>query len=183
MGRTGDYWRAGSSEGPGNLLGTASRSGVITRGEIARKMKKGTMRGTAYAGNAVSCAAAVEVANWFKEDGVLENVRAWEKELFAALEKLKADAEVGKWIDVRGKGLMVGVEFTQGMGATAAGATGEKAPKDLAKRVAQRCVDKGMLILTTSMFEVIWFIPPLNVSKVDLKKEEAVREVVKEGDR
>ncbi|KAF6756861.1 aminotransferase [Ephemerocybe angulata] len=188
MGRTGDYWAIKESGVKPDILLTAKGlgngfpiSGVITRGEIAGKMKKGTMGGT-YAGNAVSCAAAVEVVKRFKEDGVLENVRAREKELFAALEKLKADAEVGKWIeDVRGRGLMVGVEFTQ-----ATGVAGEKVPKDLAKRVAQRCVDKGMLILTTSVFEVIRFIPPLNVSKEDLKKgctifEEAVREVVKEG--
>jgi 4-aminobutyrate aminotransferase len=41
-------------------------------------------------------------------------------------------------------------------------------------------------LLTTSMYEVVRFIPPLNISKQDLAKGcaifgEAVREVVKEG--
>ena len=59
-------------------------------------------------------------------------------------------------------------------------------PENLASRVTKRCVEKGMLLLTTSMYEVVRFIPPLNISKEDLVKGcaifgEAVREVVKEG--
>ena len=59
-------------------------------------------------------------------------------------------------------------------------------PANLANRVAKRCVEKGMLLLTTSIYEVVRFIPPLNISKQDLAKGcaifgEAVREIVKEG--
>ena len=59
-------------------------------------------------------------------------------------------------------------------------------PEQLASRVAKRCIEKGMLLLTTSVYEVVRFIPPLNISKQDLAKGcaifgEAVREVVKEG--
>ena len=71
---------------------------------------------------------------------------------------------------------MVGVEFSNA----------PDAPKKLASRIAKRCQEKGMLILTTSVYEVIRFIPALNISKEDLEKglkvfEEAVEEVVKEG--
>jgi 4-aminobutyrate aminotransferase len=43
-----------------------------------------------------------------------------------------------------------------------------------------------MLILTTSVYEVVRFIPPLNISATDLKKgaeifREAVEEVIREG--
>jgi 4-aminobutyrate aminotransferase len=59
-------------------------------------------------------------------------------------------------------------------------------PEHLASRVAKRCVEKGMLLLTTSIYEVVRFIPPLNITKQDLAKGcaifgEAIREVVKEG--
>ena len=99
------------------------------------------------------------------------------KELFAALEELRSRPSVSSaFLDVRGKGLMVGVEF----------ANGADAPKKLASRIAKRCQEKGMLILTTSVYEVIRFIPPLNISAADLKKgveifAEAVEEVVREG--
>nr|VWO99601.1 Cercosporin MFS transporter CTB4 (Cercosporin toxin biosynthesis cluster protein 4) [Ganoderma boninense] len=111
-------------------------------------------------------------------------------ELFAALNALRADADpaVARAIlDVRGKGLMVAVEFASPMGTGAYDRFADPAvPAKLASRVAARCVEKGMLILTTSVYEVVRFIPPLNISKEDLAKgvqifEEAVREVVKEG--
>lgn len=68
---------------------------------------------------------------------------------------------------------MVGVEFA-------------KTPAKLSSRIAKRCQEKGLLILTTSVYEVIRFIPPLNISAADLKKgiaifAEAVEEVVREG--
>lgn len=155
-------------------------SGIITRGEVAGRMRKGSVGGT-YAGNAVSCAAAVEVVKTFEREGVLANVKEREGELFEALRAVQADKDTKGLIwDVRGKGLMVAVEFARNERGR------EGVPKDLAKRVAQRCIDKGLLILTTSVFEVIRFIPPLNITKEDMAKgckifAEAVREVVREG--
>jgi 4-aminobutyrate aminotransferase len=60
--------------------------------------------------------------------------------------------------------------------------------KNLASRVAKRCVEKGMLLLTTGMYEVVRFIPPLNISKKDLAKGcaifgEAFREVVEDDSK
>ena len=110
------------------------------------------------------------------------------KELFSALEKIRSNPEIGKNIlDIRGQGLMVAVEFASPTGSGPYDALVNKsAPSKLSSRIAKRCQEKGMLILTTSVFEVIRFIPPCNVSKADLEKgsrifEEAVREVVREG--
>lgn len=60
------------------------------------------------------------------------------------------------------------------------------APAKLANRVAKRCQENGLMILTTSAYEVIRFIPPLNITKEDLKKGcdiflEAVEAIVMEG--
>lgn len=56
----------------------------------------------------------------------------------------------------------------------------------MASRVARKCIEKGLLILTTSVYETIRFIPPLNVTKEQVVEGvgifgEAVREVLKEG--
>jgi 4-aminobutyrate aminotransferase len=87
---------------------------------------------------------------------------------------------------------MIGVEFATPV-STLSASTGVQdiavvkgAPEKMASRVATKCIEKGMLILTTSVYEVIRFIPPLNVSDEDVSKgfkifEESVREVVKEG--
>ena len=82
---------------------------------------------------------------------------------------------------------MIGVEFASPSLISAYDPTTlAGAPKSLASRVAKRCLEKGMLILTTSIYEVVRFIPPLNVSAEELAIgikifTEAVEEVVKEG--
>lgn len=109
-------------------------------------------------------------------------------ELLAALNALKVKPALSSAIlDVRGTGLMVAVEFASPTGTGPYDTfTDASVPKGLAARVAKRCHEKGMLILTTSVYEVIRFIPPLNVSRADLAKgvqifAEAVEEVVREG--
>lgn len=84
---------------------------------------------------------------------------------------------------------MVGVEFASpaGPGAEFDAATPtHSAPKAMASRVSKKCQEMGLLILTTSVYEVIRFIPPLNITSEDLKKgceifRRAVREVIREG--
>jgi 4-aminobutyrate aminotransferase len=149
-------------------------SGIVSRKELMDTQMPGSMGGT-YAGNAVSCAAGVAVAKAFKEEKILDNVSARGKELRGLLDGLKADPTVGKHIhDVRGLGLMLAVEFKP----NAAGSLGSK--------VQAKCKEKGMLILTTSIYDTLRFIPPLTISKEDMAKgckilEEAIREVVADG--
>jgi 4-aminobutyrate aminotransferase len=81
---------------------------------------------------------------------------------------------------------MVSIEFASPTGTSLDPNVNTKAPKNLASRVAKKCIEKGLLILTTSVYEVVRFIPPLNVSEADLENGvgifgECVREVVREG--
>lgn len=84
---------------------------------------------------------------------------------------------------------MVGVEF-----ASPAGPGSQfdpvglvpSAPKSMASRVSKKCQEKGLLLLTTSVYEVVRFIPPLNITGEDLETGckifgEAVYEVIREG--
>lgn len=131
-------------------------SGIVSRKELMDTQPPGTMGGT-YGGNAVACAAGVAVAKAFKEEKVLENVNARSKELRGMLEGLKADPKIGSMIhDVRGLGLMLAVEF-------------KPSPRgSLGSKVQAKCKEKGMLILTTSIYDTLRFIPALNISKEDM---------------
>jgi 4-aminobutyrate aminotransferase len=61
---------------------------------------------------------------------------------------------------VRGKGLMVGVEFRTPDG---------KADKDTAKAVVHACQERRMLLLTCGAYDnVIRWIPPLVVSAAEI---------------
>ncbi|KIL65810.1 hypothetical protein M378DRAFT_161827 [Amanita muscaria Koide BX008] len=195
FGRTGKFFAIEYSGVKADILVIAKGlangfplSGVISRKELTDKLMPGTMGGT-YAGNAVACAAAVAVVDAFKAENVLDNAQARSLELFAFLNSLKGDPNLAPNIlDIRGAGLMVGIEFASpaGVGGDYDPAKNPSSPKAMASRVTKKCQEKGMLLLTTSAFEVVRFIPPLNVSSEDLWKgcqifEEAVRDVVREG--
>ena len=123
----------------------------------------------------MSCAAGVAVAKAFKDEKILENVAARSKQLRGMLEKLWGEPEIGQHIhDVRGLGLMLAVEFKPG----SSGSIGSK--------VQAKCKEKGMLILTTSVYDTLRFIPALNITETDMTEgcrilEESVREVIAEG--
>jgi len=145
-------------------------SGIVSRKELMDLQNPGSMGGT-YAGNAVACAAGVAVAKVFKEEKILENANARGKELKEMLNKLKSDEKTADMIhDVRGLGLMQAIEFVPGT----TGSIGSK--------VQALCKDKGLLILTTSIYDTLRFIPALNISKEDMAKgcqilKEAIDEV------
>ncbi len=107
-------------------------------------------------------------------------------ELFKTLNALKADPVVGQHIlDVRGQGLMIATEFASPSHSTFDPAVKKGTPANLAMKLSKRCLDKGLLLLTTSVYETVRFIPPLNISREDLAKgtdifKEAVEEVVGE---
>ncbi|MFN8222225.1 MAG: aminotransferase class III-fold pyridoxal phosphate-dependent enzyme [Gaiellales bacterium] len=82
---------------------------VLLRGEIAAAMAERTTYFSTFGGNPVACAAALAVLDVIEEEGVVENARvvgAYLREQLASLAE-EHDA-VG---DVRGRGLMIGVEL------------------------------------------------------------------------
>ncbi|KAM0790489.1 hypothetical protein ACM66B_003363 [Microbotryomycetes sp. NB124-2] len=161
-------------------------SGIVSRKELMDKQKPGSMGGT-YAGNAVSCAAGIACAEVMKDENVLDNVKERSKEFFGMLNELKNDQQIGNSIaEVRGLGLMIGVEFNSPTDSLTPSKTGAKIPANMAARVQAKCLEKDMLTLTTSVYQCLRFIPPLNISAEDMQKgieiiRNAIVEVVHEG--
>lgn len=79
------------------------------------------------------------------------------KELFSSLEELRKDSAVAPHIlDIRGAGLMVGVEFAA-PGPASDLFKSSSAPANLASRIAKKCQEEGLFILTTSVYQVSLF--------------------------
>ncbi|KAI9915817.1 hypothetical protein PsorP6_008003 [Peronosclerospora sorghi] len=131
-------------------------SGIASRKELMDMQPPGSMGGT-YAGNPVACAAAIATQEVIAEENVLENTRARGAQLQAGLNKLKAS---GKYpiLDVRGLGLMIGVEFDPA-----------RTPSGTVSKISSACLNHGMMLLTTSIFETLRFMPPLTVSEDECK--------------
>jgi 4-aminobutyrate aminotransferase len=145
-------------------------SGIVSRKELMDKQKPGSMGGT-YAGNAVSCAAGIAVAQTFRNEPILENVNARGNEMGDFLKSAQQNYP-NMIYNVRGLGLMRAVEFVAGKG--------------FASKVQAKCMEKDLLILTTSIYDTLRFIPPLNISEQDMKKGldilgEAMSEVAAEA--
>lgn len=149
-------------------------SGIASTNELMSRQKPGSMGGT-YAGNAVSCAAAVAVIKAIEEEKVLDNVAKRSDQLVSFLKDLQRDPKLGHLIeDVRGRGLMIGVQFantaTHAGSQNTAAATSGKKPEQLAPKIVAECLKRDMLLLSTSVFDVLRFIPPLNISEEELSK-------------
>ncbi|TYJ54973.1 4-aminobutyrate transaminase [Cryptococcus floricola] len=163
-------------------------SGIASTKELMGTLDVGSMGGT-YAGNAVACAAGVAAQEVYASGEIEKNVAARSEQLFAALNKLAQGEKTKALIaDVRGVGLMTAVEFRTASDAlTHEGLpAGTKIPKDIGKRVQAYCLEKDLLVLTTSCFDTIRFIPALVVTEEQMKEAmdiftEAVEKVALEG--
>lgn len=70
--------------------------------------------GTTFGGNPLSCACGITVLNELLNNGVLENVNKISSYFFGKLNELKEKYEIIS--EVRGMGLMVGIEFKEPVG-------------------------------------------------------------------
>jgi 4-aminobutyrate aminotransferase len=118
--------------------------------------------GTTFGGNPVACAAAVATLEVFREERILDNVRARGAE---AMDRLEALGRQSPFIgDVRGKGLMIGLEFVDPAQDGAPGSA-------IVRCVLQACLDRGLLLYPAGVAgHVLRFIPPLNVTHEDLQQ-------------
>ncbi|OLD62737.1 MAG: hypothetical protein AUI33_13350, partial [Ignavibacteria bacterium 13_1_40CM_2_61_4] len=120
----------------GAILGNAAVSDVLGPG----------VHGTTFGGNPVACAAGVVVLQQIMENGVMKNAEAAGKTLKASLSGLKKEfPSLVK--DVRGFGLMLGMELTR---------EGESIVSELRAR--------GILLNCTNQ-NVLRFLPPLIIGE------------------
>jgi 4-aminobutyrate aminotransferase len=113
--------------------------------------------GSTFGGNPVACAAALATIELL-EAGLVENAAKVGEILKDHLSALKARHSVIS--DVRGLGLMIGVEFEKSDGSGVPDA-------ELRDRVMQKCFERGLLLLSCGE-STLRFCPPLIV-----KQEEA----------
>jgi 4-aminobutyrate aminotransferase len=129
---------------------------TIARNRVMRAWNEGE-HGSTFGGNPVACAAAVAVIQTLTREriperaerigrGVMERARRWQLEMPALA-------------DVRGLGLMIGLEFMQGDAPATA----------LVTRIAANALERGLLVLSCGIDgNVIRLIPPLTIPEAEL---------------
>ena len=166
FGRTGSFWGHDRSGVVPDVVisakGLASGMPLAAMAASRDLMAKGWpgSQGGTYGGNAVACAAALATLDVIEEEGLVENAAAVGNCLVGELQDVAERHEVIG--DVRGRGLMIGTEFSRSDGTP---------DGDTATEVRRQCERRGLLLLPCGAFgQVVRWLPPLIVSEVQAKE-------------
>lgn len=122
---------------------------VVAREEVASAFGPGT-HGSTFGGNPVCCAAAAAVLETVLSPGFLEEVSRKGDLLRDGLREIARGRTDVR--DIRGMGLMVGMEMEVG-----------------GKETVRRCLDGG-LVVGTAGENVLRFLPPLTISLEEIRE-------------
>ncbi len=178
MGRTGKWWA---------IEHTAVRPDIVAVGKgIASGMPLGAMlassslmtwppgtHASTFGGNPVCCAAAVATLDLI-EGGMKENAATVGGFMFKVLNEMKErHPTMG---DVRGRGLMAGIEFVTDK-------LSKKRNPQTRNAVVQGCFEHGVLVLGAGN-NAVRFCPPLNITQDEVAVGlEIFEEVLTEAER
>lgn len=162
VGRTGKMWATEFAGIEPDILLTAKGLasgmplGAIIAKESITKWENGA-HGSTFGGNPVAVAAAMATLDIVEKE-LMPRVPALGDKLIGAMRDLqKKHPSIG---DVRGKGLMIGVEFVKDR------ATREPAP-ELARALVEKAFEEGLLLLTCGK-SVLRLAPPLVIDEQDI---------------
>ena len=156
LGRTGRLWACDHWNTAPDILclakgiaGGVPMGATLVRPDILASMSKGEHSST-FGGNPLSCAAGIATLQALTQDGLIENAEKMGKLFREGLEKLKEKHSIIR--EIRGKGLMIGVEL-----------------KFEVKDILMNLMKEGILMLYSGR-NILRILPPLVISKEDIAK-------------
>ncbi|MEK0350255.1 MAG: acetylornithine/succinylornithine family transaminase [Nitrosopumilus sp.] len=156
LGRTGRLWACDHWNTAPDILclakgiaGGVPMGVTLVRPDILSSMNKGEHSST-FGGNPISCAAGIAALKALTEDGLIENSEKMGKIFREGLEKLKEKHMMIR--EIRGKGLMIGIEM-----------------KFEIKDILMGLIKEGILMLYSGR-NILRILPPLVISEDDITK-------------
>ncbi|MEM3064496.1 MAG: aspartate aminotransferase family protein [Candidatus Nitrosotenuis sp.] len=156
LGRTGKMWASEHWNTTPDIMclakgiaGGVPMSATLVKPEILAAMSKGEHSST-FGGNPLSCAAGTATIQALTQDGLIENAAKMGKYFIDGLEKLKQKHSIIR--EVRGKGLMIGVEM-----------------KFEVKDILFDGIKEGVLLLYSGR-NILRLLPPLVISEAEITK-------------
>ena len=156
LGRTGRLWACDHWNTVPDILclakgiaGGVPMGATLVRPDILASMNKGEHSST-FGGNPISCAAGIAALKALTEDGLIENSEKMGKIFRDGLEKLKEKHTMIR--EIRGKGLMIGIEM-----------------KFEIKDILMGLIKEGILMLYSGR-NILRILPPLVISEDDITK-------------
>ena len=156
FGRTGKMWAGEHWNTAPDIMclakgiaGGVPMGATLVRSDILACMQKGEHSST-FGGNPLSCAAGIGAIQALTQDGLIDNAAKMGKIFINELERLKEKHKIIR--EVRGKGLMIGVEI-----------------KFEVKDILLEGIQKGVLLLYSGK-NIIRLLPPLVITEEDITK-------------
>ena len=156
LGRTGRLWACDHWNTAPDILclakgiaGGVPMGATLVRPDILASMSKGEHSST-FGGNPISCAAGIGALKAITEDGLIENSEKMGNLFRDGLEKLREKHNIIR--EVRGKGLMIGVEL-----------------KFEVRNVLMGLIEQGVLMLYSGR-NILRILPPLVITEEDVTK-------------
>ena len=128
-------------------LGSGVPIGAVVAGPKAANIFQPGNHGTTFGGNPLAMRAGVETIRIMEEDGLLANAAQVGEHLQGALKKALAGNPGVR--EVRGQGLMIGIDLAKPCGV-----------------LTERCADAGLLISVTAD-SVVRLVPPLILTEAE----------------
>ncbi|HEY7750583.1 MAG TPA: 4-aminobutyrate--2-oxoglutarate transaminase [Aestuariivirgaceae bacterium] len=119
-------------------------AGVVGRANLMDAPDAGGLGGT-YAGNPVSCAAALGTIEAFEKDKLLERAETQGKTVMKRLEAIKASKKGMPIGNIRGLGAMIAFDLVTERGS-------EKPDAAAAKTLTGKCLERGLLVITCGVW-------------------------------
>ncbi len=132
-------------------LGSGVPIGAVVAGPKAAGIFSPGNHGSTFGGNPLAMRAGVETIRIMERDGLLDHAAAMGLHFTSGLQQaLAAELASGRVKEIRGRGLMIGIELDVPCSA-----------------LMQQCLDKGLLISVTAD-KVVRLVPPLIVSAAEV---------------
>jgi len=133
-------------------------SGIMARRSLLHAFQPGSHGGT-FGGNVVACAAALATLDVIEDEGLVSNAQRQGERLLSALKSATADDP--RVAEVRGRGLMVALEFAD---------AGTLKPRpDLAKGLLAATLERHLMLLSCGTWsQAVRIIPPLNTTDAEI---------------
>ena len=156
LGRTGRLWACEHWNTSPDILclakgiaGGVPMGATLVKPDILSSISKGEHSST-FGGNPISCAAGTAALKVLTEDGLIKNSEKMGKIFREGLEKLKEKHSMIR--EIRGKGLMIGIEM-----------------KFEVRDILMGLIKEGVLMLYSGR-NILRILPPLVISEEDITK-------------
>ncbi|XP_048224323.1 alanine--glyoxylate aminotransferase 2, mitochondrial isoform X2 [Perognathus longimembris pacificus] len=134
---------------------------VVTTPEIAKSLAKRLYHFNTFGGNPLACAIGSAVLEVIKEENLQENSQEVGTYMLLKLAELRDEFDILG--DVRGKGLMIGLEMVQDKMSR------QPLPQDEVSQIHEDCKDMGLLLGRSGIFSQSFrIVPPMCVTKPEV---------------